>query len=201
MPCSLPTDRTVGEEAMGFSTFLRRIGRALSLLAVLGLGDHLANAQSAAGPIGLTVLGAEPSYLDLGAGVFDVPVHRGAVTTGEGRIEFRYGEKLFYIGPAAGVLVNGKGGVYGYGGFYGDIAFGGFVVTPLAAVGAYRRGDGPDLGGTLEFRLSIAAAYEFEDKSRLGLQIAHLSNAGLYHRNPDDNEVLLSYSIPLHLPF
>jgi len=34
--------------------------------------------------------------------------------TGEGRIEFRYGEKLFYIGPAAGVLVNGKGGVYGY---------------------------------------------------------------------------------------
>jgi hypothetical protein len=161
----------------------------------------LANAQSVSGPLGMTVLGAESSYLDLGAGVFDVPIHRGAVTTGEGRIEFRYGEKLFYIGPAVGVLVNGKGGVYGYGGVHSDIAFDRIVVTPLAAVGAYRRGDGADLGGTLEFRLSIAAAYELDDKSRLGLQIAHLSNGGLYHRNPDDNEVLVTYSFPLHLPF
>lgn len=186
---------------MSRSTFLRRLGRALGLVAALAMGDHRASAQSASGPTGVTVLGAESSYLDLAAGVFDTPVHRGAVTTGEGRIEFRYGEKLFYIGPAAGVLVNGKGGVYGYGGFYGDIAFDRFVVTPLAGVGAYRRGDGPDLGGKLEFRLSINAAYEFDDKSRLGLQIAHLSNGGIYHRNPDDNEALVTYGIPLHLPF
>jgi hypothetical protein len=51
------------------------------------------------------------------------------------------------------------------------------------------------LGGTLEFRLSIAA-YELDDKSRLGLQIAHLSNGGLYHRNPDDNEVLVTTASP-----
>jgi hypothetical protein len=186
---------------MSRSTFPRHAARVLSLLAAFAWGARLANAQSVSGPLGMTVLGAESSYLDLGAGVFDVPIHRGAVTTGEGRIEFRYGEKLFYIGPAVGVLVNGKGGVYGYGCFYSDIAFDRIVMTPLAAVGAYRRGDGPDLGGTLEFRLSIAAAYELDDKSRLGLQIAHLSNGGLYHRNPDDNEVLVTYSFPLQLPF
>jgi hypothetical protein len=100
-----------------------------------------------------------------------------------------------------GLLVNGKGGVYGYGGFYADIAFDRLVVTPLAAVGAYRRGDGPDLGGPLEFRLSINAAYELDNKSRIGLQIAHISNAGIYHRNPDDNEVLVTYAFPLHWPF
>jgi hypothetical protein len=82
------------------------------------------------------------------------------------------------------VLVNGKGGVYGYGGVHSDIAFDRIVVTPLAAVGAYRRGDGADLGGTLEFRLSIAAAYELDHKSRLGLQIAHLSNGGLIPSQP-----------------
>jgi len=52
-----------------------------------------------------------------------------------------------------------------------------------------------------ECRLSLAAAYELDDKSRLGLQIAHVSNAGLDHRNPDDNEVLVTLSLPLHLQF
>jgi lipid A 3-O-deacylase len=178
---------------MSHRGLLRRTAGVLTLLMGLWTGHPTANAQ--------TVLGDQPSYLDLAAGAFDIPIHRGAVTTGEGRVEFRYGEKFFYIGPAVGLLVNGKGGVYGYGGFYADIAFDRFVVTPLAAVGAYRRGDGPDLGGTLEFRLSINAAYELDNKSRVGLQIAHISNAGIYHRNPDDNEVLVTYAFPLHWPF
>jgi lipid A 3-O-deacylase len=172
---------------------LRRTAGVLTLLMGLWMGHSTANAQ--------IVLGDQPSYLDLAAGVFDIPIHRGAVTTGEGRVEFRYGETLFCIGPAVELLANGKGGVYGYGGFYADIAFDRFVVTPLAAVGAYRRGDGPDLGGPLEFRLSINAAYELDNKSRVGLQIAHISNAGIYHRNPDDNEVLVTYAFPLHGPF
>jgi hypothetical protein len=186
---------------MNHGTFVRHARCVLSLFAVLGFGDHLAHAQSATGSGDLTVLGDQPSYLDLGVGAFDIPIHRGAVTTAEGRVEFRYGQKLFYIGPAIGVLGNGKGGAYGYGGFYGDITFDRFVVTPLAAVGVYRRGDGPNLGGPLEFRLSLNAAYEFSDRSRLGFQIAHISNAGIYHRNPDDNEVLVTYGIPLNLPF
>jgi len=178
---------------MSHRGLLRRTAGVLTLLTGLWMGHSPANAQ--------TVLGDQPSYLDLAAGVFDIPIHRGAVTTGEGRVEFRYGEKLFCIGPTVGLLVNGKRGVYGYGGFYADIAFDRFVVTPLAAVGAYRRGDGPDLGGPLEFRLSINAAYELDNKSRVGLQIAHISNAGIYHRNPDDNEVLVTYAFPLHWPF
>ncbi len=73
---------------MSRSTFPRHAARVLSLLAAFAWGARLANAQSVSGPLGMTVLGAESSYLDLGAGVFDVPIHRGAVTTGEGRIEF-----------------------------------------------------------------------------------------------------------------
>jgi len=189
---------------MNHGTYFRRAAGAVALLAFFGLGVSSVHAQSASDPpraSSLMMLGNGPSYFDLGVGAFDIPIHRGAVTTAEGRVEFRYGQKFFYIGPAIGVLGNAKGGVYGYGGFYGDIAFGRFVVTPLAAVGAYSKGDGPDLGGTLEFRPSINAAYEFGDRSRLGVQIAHISNAGIYHRNPDDNELLVTYGIPLRLPF
>jgi lipid A 3-O-deacylase len=186
---------------MGPSTFLRRARIALLVLAATALGGPVAEAQSASERNGFAILGSGPSYLDLAAGAFDIPIHHGAVTTAEGRVEFRFGEKLFDIGPAAGLLVNAKGGVYGYGGFYGDFAFGRFVVTPLAAVGAYSRGSGPDLGGTFEFRLSINAAYEFDNQSRVGLQIAHISNAGIHRRNPDDNELLVTYGFPLHLPF
>jgi lipid A 3-O-deacylase len=182
-------------------TFLGAASRVLAVLAVLGFGSHASHAQSAPPDRGLTVLGDEPSYVDLGVGAFDIPIHRGSVTTVEGRGEFRYGQKLLFIGPAIGVLGNGKGGVYGYVGFYSDIAFDRFVITPLAGFGAYRRGDGPDLGGTFEFRLSINAAYEFSDRSRLGLQIAHISNGGLHRRNPDDNELLVTYAFPLSLPF
>src|SRR5258708_36234902 len=129
---------------MNRGTFVPGAWGFWGLLAVLGLGGHLAYAQSAAGSGGVTVLADQPSYLDLAVGFFDIPIHRGAETTAEGRVEFRYGQKLFYIGPAIGVLVNAKGGVYGYAGFYGDFAFDRFVVTPLAAIGAYSRGGGPN---------------------------------------------------------
>jgi len=144
------------------------------------------------------VLGTEPSYIDLAAGAFDVHgegshPNRAAV----GRVEFRWGEKLFFIGPAIGVLATTDGSVYGYAGVYSDIVYKRLVVTPVAAVGAYHRGDGKDLGGTLAFRIGIGLAYEFQDLSRLGIRLDHISNAHWYANNPGEEELLLSYSVPL----
>ena len=82
-----------------------------------------------------SVRGDEPSYLDFGVGAFNAVFRHGQPATAEGRIEFRYGEKLFYIGPAVGLLANARGGVFGYGGLYSDIAFGRFILTPLAGLG------------------------------------------------------------------
>ena len=153
----------------------------------------------ALGPIRL--LGDEPSYLGLGAGAFNTQAHRTSPTAAEGTAEFRYGRKLFFIGPALGLLANTRGGVFGYGGLYGDLQWDHVVVTPLGAVGAYHRGGSEDLGNILEFRLSLAVAYQFNDRSRLGLQFSHISNAGISNRNPGENELLLTYAIPLQLPF
>ena len=88
-------------------------------------------------------------------------------------------------------------GLFGYGGFYTDIAWGRFVLTPLGAVGFYSRGSSEDLGGTFQFRTSLSFGYELDGGSRLGAQFAHISNAGLHKRNPGDNEVLATYAFPL----
>jgi hypothetical protein len=44
-------------------------------------------------------------------------------------------------------------------------------------------------------------SYQFDNQARLGLQFAHISNAGLSSHNPGENELLLSYAFPLKLPF
>lgn len=71
------------------------------------------------------------------------------------------------------------------------------MLTPLGAVGFYSRGSDENLGGSFQFRTSANVAYEFDSGSRLGVQFAHVSNAGIHKRNPGDNEMLVTYGIPL----
>jgi lipid A 3-O-deacylase len=184
---------------MHHGILLRRASGFLVLLALAAFSGTAALAQGTAGRTdsGLQFLGDEPSYVDFGVGAFDIQAHRESPTTPEGRVEFRYGRKFLFLGPAAGLLVNTRGGVFGYAGFYTDIAWGRLVLTPLGAVGFYSRGSSEDLGGTFQFRTSANVAYEFDDRSRLGVQFAHVSNAGLHKRNPGDNELLATYALPL----
>lgn len=182
---------------------IRRLAGMAALVVSLGLGAPAARAQSSqdatgAGADGLAILGDESSYLDLGAGVFNIQDHQDGGRNGEGRVEFRYGDKLFGIGPAMGLLADAKGAIFGYGGFYADIAYHGIVVTPMMGLGGYRRGGSEDLGGTFQFRLGLTVAYEFDDRSRLGVQFAHISNANVQDTNPGENELLATYAIPLN---
>ncbi|MGH7123044.1 MAG: acyloxyacyl hydrolase [Stellaceae bacterium] len=182
-----------------FGFELRALFVVLGLATLVALDAGAASAQGTARPMdaGLQLLGNEPSYLDLAAGAFDIQGHRESPTSGEARVEFRFGQKFLDIGPSAGVLVTTRGGVFGYAGFYGDIVWNRFVLTPLGAVGFYRRGSDEDLGGSFQFRISANLAYELDGGSRLGVQFAHISNAGIHKRNPGDNEMLATYGIPL----
>ncbi|MBM3570612.1 MAG: acyloxyacyl hydrolase [Alphaproteobacteria bacterium] len=66
------------------------------------------------------------------------------------------------------------------------------------AAGAYRRGDGKDLGSGLEFRSQAEVSYRLDNGHRLGVSAAHLSNAGVGHRNPGTNILMLAtYAVPL----
>lgn len=138
----------------------------------------------------------DPSFVSLGAGAFDV-LHED--TAGEFRGEYRSNYKLLgLLKPFAGLSVTTDSAVYGYGGFGVDVYFGPhWVLTPNAAVGGFSRGDGKDIGSTVEFRTGAELAYRFDDRARLGLAFHHISNAGLTRRNPGAEMLMLMYSIPL----
>ena len=66
-------------------------------------------------------------------------------------------------------------------------------------VGAFTRGGGKNLGSNVEFRTGAELAWRFDDRSRLGVALHHISNAGLTQRNPGTETIMLNYSIPLTL--
>jgi hypothetical protein len=144
------------------------------------------------GPV--VVEGSEPSLLQLGLGTFDVTSEDAAPAA---NLEYRLGRKLGFIGPALGLMANGDGGVYGYVGLYADLALGPAHLVPLLAAGAYHEGAGKDLGGVFEFRESVDLAYSFDRGMRLGLRVAHMSNAGINDRNPGVEEIMMVLAIPL----
>ena len=65
------------------------------------------------------------------------------------------------------------------------------------AAGYFARGNGTRLGSWVEFRSGAELAYRFADRSRLGIAVHHISNAGLTKQNPGEQSVVLMYSVPL----
>ena len=142
-----------------------------------------------------TASAADPNYLAVGAGVYDV-LHD--FKAAQGRLEFRFSDQLFYFKPMVGVLFTNKGTVMGYGGFRVDLYLTHhFVVTPNAAVGGWYRGSGKELGSTIEFKTGGEFAWRFDDHSRLGIAFDHISNAGIGKHNPGTESLMLFWSFPI----
>jgi lipid A 3-O-deacylase len=100
--------------------------------------------------------------------------------------------------PVAGFMVTSESLAYGFAGFRVDVPAGErWLLTPGFAAGVFRRGDGADLGGPVEFRSSLEVAYRLGAASRLGLAFYHLSNAGLYDHNPGSESLVLSWTVRL----
>jgi lipid A 3-O-deacylase len=181
---------------------MARLMKTMGIAAVLGalLVPGAVAAQDEADYLrwgGLSIRGADANYLDVGAGVFDFRApFDDSRRSAAGRLEVRGGNKLWFLGPAVGLMANTDGGVFGYGGIYADVAFGNLVLTPLAAFGGYRQGNSSDLGGIFQFRLSLGLSYAFANRHRLGINFAHISNRSIYDRNPGEEELYLSYAIP-----
>ncbi len=88
-----------------------------------------------------------------------------------------------------------------YAGIDSDPALGPVIVTPLMGLGAWWHGshDDENLGGTFQFRLSLAAAYAFDNGTRLGIRFGHISNADIHRVNPGENDLMVTYGMPLGL--
>lgn len=135
-----------------------------------------------------------PHYLNLAVGTFEA--FDDIDDSLAGQVEFRFGKKLFYVGPLAGVHANLDGGVFAYAGFYVDLGLGPLILSPQTSVAAYEQGQSKDLGGTFQFMSGLGLSWEFSDRSRLGARYQHISNANLHDTNPGADILLINYGIP-----
>ncbi len=138
----------------------------------------------------------DPDLLAIGGGAYNV---LRAAKEAELRAEYRFSYRfLDIIRPVVGALGTNKGSFFGYGGFRLDAEIGRhFVITPEATMGYWSRGDGKDLGGAFEFKTGGEFAWRFDDYSRIGLLFDHISNAGIYKKNPGVESAMVVYSIPI----
>ena len=126
----------------------------------------------------------DPDFVVFGAGWFDW--NRQKDQAAEINLEYRSDWKFWIFKPLAGAMVTSTGSFYGYAGIGIDVFLGRrFVVTPSFAPGVYAQGGGLDLGHVIEFRSQAEFAYRFDDRSRLGFAISHISNASIGSTNPD----------------
>ena len=141
----------------------------------------------------------DPDLLTVGGGAYNA-LHNAKEA--QVRLEYRFSYRFLYIiRPIVGMLATNEHTFYGYGGFRFDAEIGQhFVITPEAAFGYWSRGNGKNLGGAEEFKTGGEFAYRFDDYSRLGFLFDHISNAGIYQRNPGVESMMIMYSIPIGGP-
>jgi hypothetical protein len=137
----------------------------------------------------------DPDFLSFGGGYFDW--NRQKSPAAEFRLEYRSDQKLWGFKPLGGLMATSNGAIYAYAGVGIDVFFGRrFVVTPSFAPGYYHKGNSLELGHELEFRSQIEFAYRFDDRSRLGVAVSHMSNASIGDTNPGTESAIFYYSVP-----
>jgi len=168
--------------------FLRSIGRIAAVV-----GCSLVASQSMAAP----TAESKRDYITGYIGYFDVI--RNDYNATQFGVEYRAAPLQYGIRPMVGINITTDNSVYGYAGLNWDVALldKQLYLIPNFAAGAYKRGDGKELGGTIEFRSGIELAYQFPNEQRLGIAFNHISNASIYSHNPGSETVLVSYSLPL----
>jgi lipid A 3-O-deacylase len=171
----------------------------------VGTGTLVALGVAAARPAAAQIVfgsPADPPRIAIGGGAFDVLPHVNpstSKTTGLALSEYRFGDVLWILAPFVGAFGTGQGAFYGYGGVGFDINLGErFIVTPSTAVGYFHRGTGVDLAANCEFRTGAEFAYRFDNLSRLGVGMYHISNAGIGKHDPGAEFVTLALTTPFH---
>lgn len=139
----------------------------------------------------------DSSFFGLSVGLYDAFTNDKLAASFS--LEWQPGVKIAgVLQPLFGAFVTTNGALYGYTGIGLPFKLTDHVMLmPSVAAGAYHEGDGVDLDETLAFRFGTELAYEFENKSRIGLN-AHIITNGKSLDSDDRTEVIsLVYTTPL----
>lgn len=138
----------------------------------------------------------ETSFFGLSVGTYDRFTHGEHATAFNA--EWQPGVKILgHLQPLFGAMATTKHTLFGYAGVGVPFNVTEHVfLMPSVAVGAYKEGDGYDLGRTLVYRGGAELAYQFDDQSRLGLSFHAITNGTSTHR-PDRTDILaVTYTMP-----
>lgn len=138
------------------------------------------------------------SFFGLSIGAYDVT--HGKLGAGFS-LEWQPGVHIVGIlQPLFGATVTTRGATLAYGGLGAPFHITKHIfIMPSFSVGAYGHGHGYDLGQVLAFRAAAEIAYEFEDKSRLGVSFAGIGNGDSLARKNRTEVISLVYTIPFNL--
>ena len=114
-------------------------------------------------------------------------------------VEYRFSPIEYNLRPTLGINVTTDDAVYAYGGLNWDVPLipNQLYLIPNFVAGAYKNGDGKDLGSAIEFRSGIELAYQMQNRHRVGLAFNHISNASIGNKNPGAETLLINYGLPL----
>jgi hypothetical protein len=143
---------------------------------------------------------SQPASVSAGVGQFDI-LNKGE--DAEGTWEIRLATRRFRLqprwipdfSPIAGLMATSRGTFYTYAGLRWDLPLAArWSLAPSFATGLYYRGTGAgkNLGGALEFRSGLELSHQVGERTRLGITLYHLSNAGIERKNPGSESLVFT---------
>ena len=106
-----------------------------------------------------------------------------------------FGSPIGDFKPVVGFLVTDDNAKYGYAGVRLDykLANNSVLISPSFTPGVFGKGDGKDLGHSVEFKTQVRAALNLSPMSNIGISYSHISNASLGDKNPGANNYSISF--------
>ena len=96
--------------------------------------------------------------------------------------------------PVSGGFMTGDSSVYLYTGGEGQYGIGRLKILPSFTPGFYEKGNGKDLGSSLEFKSEIKLGFDIFENSKIGYSYSHISNNDWGETNPGTDNQQITFS-------
>ena len=96
--------------------------------------------------------------------------------------------------PVSGGFMTGDSSVYLYTGVEGQYGIGRLKILPSFTPGVYEKGNGKDLGSTLEFKSEIKLGFDIFENSKIGYIYSHISNTDWGETKPGTDNQQITFS-------
>ena len=97
------------------------------------------------------------------------------------------------ISPVTGFIITEDNAGYIYTGVQAEYKIGNINFTPSFTPGYYEKGDGKDLGHSLEFKSELQFSLDLPSNTEIGFSYNHISNASLGSKNPGANSYMFNF--------